>query len=232
VDYPLIGTEYALLSDFSLDQVNPKVLRHPQGGFLSIWETEHTSLRPDYRIGMIDMEGFINSDVLILSTWLRYDFVPSTANSIVIGSSLVTVFQGFGRETFYGTGQFNDIALVYYPLACIQNPDTVIPGLVFDENESLTTNFHLHPNHPNPFNPATTIRYDLPHAAQVTLVIYDLLGREVTTLVEGYTQPGSHEVVWNAANLPSGIYIARLLVPPTAGVTPEYTNSIKLLLLK
>jgi hypothetical protein len=89
----------------------------------------------------------------------------------------------------------------------------------------IVRNFTLHPAYPNPFNPATTIRYELPQAAQVTLTIYDLLGREVTTLVEGYTQPGHHETVWDAATQPSGIYLARL-------ATPGYSKTIKLVLLK
>ncbi|MFC1547897.1 T9SS type A sorting domain-containing protein [Candidatus Neomarinimicrobiota bacterium] len=83
----------------------------------------------------------------------------------------------------------------------------------------------LHQNYPNPFNPSTTLRYELPQAAQVTLAIYDLLGREVTTLVEGYAQPGTHMAVWNAGSYPSGIYLVRL-------VTPGYAKTIKLVLLK
>jgi hypothetical protein len=83
----------------------------------------------------------------------------------------------------------------------------------------------LHQNYPNPFNPSTTIRYELPHAAQVTLTIYDLLGREVAALVDDYTQSGSHEVVWDAGSFPSGIYFAQL-------VTPGYSKTIKLVMLK
>ncbi|MFC1484550.1 T9SS type A sorting domain-containing protein [Candidatus Neomarinimicrobiota bacterium] len=101
-----------------------------------------------------------------------------------------------------------------------------------EQRGRLPATYHLLDAYPNPFNPATTIRYDLPHASEVSLIVYDLLGREVTTLVDAYTQPGNHETIWNAGHLSSGIYIARLLVPPTAGVTPGYTKSIKLVLLK
>jgi hypothetical protein len=85
--------------------------------------------------------------------------------------------------------------------------------------------FALHPAYPNPFNPATTIRYELPQAATVTLTIYDLLGREVATLAEGYTQSGTHETIWDAGSLPSGIYLVRM-------ASPGYSKTIKLLLLK
>jgi photosystem II stability/assembly factor-like uncharacterized protein len=85
--------------------------------------------------------------------------------------------------------------------------------------------FSLHQNHPNPFNPITTIRYDLSHASEVSLIVYDLLGREVTRLVSGYVEPGYHEVQWHGQEFPSGIYIARL-------VTTGYSKSIKMVLLK
>ena len=78
---------------------------------------------------------------------------------------------------------------------------------------------------PNPFNPATTISYDLPLAGEVRLTIYDLLGREVTWLVDGYLEPGHHKVQWDGHNFASGVYIVRLL-------TPEYRKSIKMVLLK
>jgi hypothetical protein len=80
-------------------------------------------------------------------------------------------------------------------------------------------------SHPNPFNPVTTICYDLPHASEVLLIVYDLLGREVARLVDGYMEPRYHEVQWDGRGFPSGIYIARL-------VTPEYSKSIKMVLLK
>ncbi|MFB0516681.1 MAG: FlgD immunoglobulin-like domain containing protein [Candidatus Neomarinimicrobiota bacterium] len=85
-------------------------------------------------------------------------------------------------------------------------------------------------NYPNPFNPETTIQFELPAASNVSVMVYDLAGREVIRLVDGYMEPGYHQTQWNGRNasgqnFPSGIYIARL-------VTPEYTRSIKMLLLK
>ena len=101
---------------------------------------------------------------------------------------------------------------------------------VGDGEETLPTTYDLSQNYPNPFNPATTIRIDLPEAAAVRLVVYDLQGREVATLVTGDRRAGYHSVVWDGkatigGEAPSGIYIARL-------VTPSYTKSIKMVLLK
>ncbi|MCH8837957.1 MAG: T9SS type A sorting domain-containing protein, partial [Candidatus Marinimicrobia bacterium] len=85
-------------------------------------------------------------------------------------------------------------------------------------------------NYPNPFNPSTTTGFELPAASEVTLIVYDLTGREVTRLADGGYLAGYHQVAWDGRNasgrlLPSGIYIARL-------TTPGYSNSIKMLLLK
>lgn len=74
----------------------------------------------------------------------------------------------------------------------------------------LPTEFALKPNYPNPFNPQTTIAFDLPVRAEVKLAIYDLLGREVRVLVEGVREAGVHEVVFEANQLPSGTYLYRL----------------------
>ncbi len=68
----------------------------------------------------------------------------------------------------------------------------------------------LGPNHPNPFNPSTTLRFDLPQAAHVALKIYNLAGQEVATLMEGELEAGSHQFRFEAAHLPSGLYFAVL----------------------
>ncbi len=98
------------------------------------------------------------------------------------------------------------------------------------DQQGMPTEFALHSNYPNPFNPSTIIRYDLPMAASVSLIVYDIIGREVVRLVDGHLEAGYHRVVWNGRDhrgreVPTGLYIARLF-------SPEYTRSIKLVLLK
>ncbi|MBL0062742.1 MAG: T9SS type A sorting domain-containing protein [bacterium] len=68
----------------------------------------------------------------------------------------------------------------------------------------------LAPAYPNPFNPNTTITFDLAREMNVTLSAYDILGNQVATLVKGSMSAGTHEVTFNTTNLPSGIYFCRL----------------------
>ena len=101
-------------------------------------------------------------------------------------------------------------------------------GVTFIEEEKNGINpdeFILEQNYPNPFNPTTTIEYSIPMAGLVTIKIFDILGREVTTLVNEEKQRGNHLVKFNASNLSSGIYFYRL----QAG---NFMSEKKLILLK
>ncbi|MFN0158293.1 MAG: LamG-like jellyroll fold domain-containing protein [Bacteroidota bacterium] len=91
--------------------------------------------------------------------------------------------------------------------------------------------FFLEQNYPNPFNPSTSIVYALPEAAQVSLTIFDVLGREVAALVRGEFAPGYYTTTWNAEKVSSGIYIARLTVMNANG-SIVYSKANKLVLMK
>jgi len=81
---------------------------------------------------------------------------------------------------------------------------------VDDALSSIPTELNLSQNYPNPFNPSTTIRYDIPQLAYVKLAVYDILGREVASLVSESQNAGHYNVVFNAGNLPSGVYFYSL----------------------
>ncbi len=96
---------------------------------------------------------------------------------------------------------------------------------VENQGEAIPTEFALHHNHPNPFNPTTIIKYDLPQATYVKLVVYNVRGQKVATLVDGLVEVGHQQVVWNAKDISSGIYFYKI----TAG---NFTNMRKMILLK
>ena len=92
-------------------------------------------------------------------------------------------------------------------------------------NNSTPVEYHLYQNYPNPFNPSTSIKFDMKKNGNVSLKIFDLSGKEVKTLFNGYKQSGNHEVNFNANGLSSGIYFCKL-------ETSDYTSMIKMTLLK
>lgn len=97
-----------------------------------------------------------------------------------------------------------------------------------EENDSQIPDvFSLSQNYPNPVNPTTTITYTIPAGEQhaVSLQVFDILGREIATLVNGYKSPGTYKVYFNANNLPSGIYYYKLI----AG---NFVETKKMMLLK
>ena len=86
-------------------------------------------------------------------------------------------------------------------------------------------------NYPNPFNPVTVISYQLPVVSDIALKIYDVLGREVSTLVNERQTAGNHNVTFNARDLPSGVYFYSILAKG-GGQAGTYNEVKKLVLLK
>jgi len=110
---------------------------------------------------------------------------------------------------------------------------------VKEESRTIPTGFSLYPNYPNPFNPSTTLRFDIEKSAMTEISIYNVLGQKVITLVSEELSPGTYSRSWNGLNaqgnsVASGVYYVRMAAHQTAsqGTTKEFTALQKLLLLK
>jgi hypothetical protein len=97
-------------------------------------------------------------------------------------------------------------------------------------NSSFPKTYSLQQNYPNPFNPGTTIQYDIEHDANVNLIIYDVLGREITRLINENKKAGSYSVFFNGSKLSSGIYFYRLEATEFSGKI--FTETKKMLMIK
>ncbi len=125
-------------------------------------------------------------------------------------------------DPFY-SGYIDDIEVYNYQTlpGNFANPLT---GIV-ENSTSVPTRYELYQNYPNPFNPTTTIRFAVAHKGKVSLVVYNVLGQKVATLVEANKDPGTYSVRFNASDLASGVYFYRF-------VAGTYVKVKKLMLLK
>jgi len=112
-----------------------------------------------------------------------------------------TVAGNFTHRFDYGDGGVI-LRYVVGPTASV-DVEPVVDG-------TLPLRVALHEAYPNPFNPSTTLRFDLPAAASVSVQVFDLLGRSVARLVDGTLPAGFHRVTWDASSIGSGTYLIRM----------------------
>ena len=98
-------------------------------------------------------------------------------------------------------------------------------GLGISDEAPIASRYELGQNYPNPFNPTTHIRFNIPETANAKLTVFNVMGEEVATLVNGVTQAGGHTVSWNAASMPTGVYFYQL-------ESGNFSQTKKLLLVK
>lgn len=152
----------------------------------------------------------------VADTWKTLNPMPTPREGLVAG-----VVNG-KLYAIAGSAPINQGGLPYYA----KNEEA--SGFTAIEEEELNTRpvrYHLWQNYPNPFNAGTTIEYQLPRASEAVIRIYDLLGCEVEALVQKNQQAGHHEIGWNPADIPSGIYFFKL----TAG---GFSQTMRMTLVK
>ena len=160
-----------------------------------------------------------------------YVFTPSDPSKLIIEK----VPQSDSEYKLKANGNSNDVVNLQIddPANNYSKTLTIIYDLPVDVDaeKEIPNVYSLSQNYPNPFNPTTTIEYSIPSAASgfslsnTTLKIYDVLGKEVETLVNLKQNPGNYKVDFNASSLPSGVYFYRL-------ISGSFTETKKLILMK
>ena len=137
-------------------------------------------------------------------------FLVASATTV---SSQTYEYDGQGRLTQVAYSDSMSVAYIYDNTSNILSTTVagdVATSVLEPGSDVLPKVFALQQNYPNPFNPTTTIQFALPTESQVVLKIYNLLGREVATLVNEELQPGKYKVDFEANGLPSGVYFYRI----------------------
>ena len=163
----------------------------------------------------------VNGDAINISLNETKNMQSTFANNNLWNNTNLRVVVFIQSSSSKNVYQSNSIAYSDLMLTSIEN------------NQTLSDNFKLEQNYPNPFNPSTKINYTIPSVTKenfpssqnVELVIYDILGNEISTLVNGNKSPGNYEVTFNAENLSNGVYYYQLKAN-------NFLESKKLLLLK
>jgi len=133
------------------------------------------------------------------SVYFKYRFIHS---ALPLTDGYI-MYAGFGQIQAIGAAE--DFYIVradsnlFFQTVGINSNQNILPEI-----------FQLHQNYPNPFNPITKIKFDVPKNSSVRVIIYDVLGREITTLVNRKLKAGIYEVSWDASEYPSGVYFYRL----------------------
>jgi len=124
-----------------------------------------------------------------------------------------------GWDKYYGWGKIDAYSVI----------QSILP---VEEVDFSPTVYSLSQNHPNPFNPTTTIKYQIPKMSFVTLKVYDVLGNEIAIIVNEQKQTGTYEITWYAEGLPSGVYFYRLQALPTGRQAGPFVDTKKMVLMK
>ncbi len=167
------------------------------------------------------IDGIIIDELRFWNRALTGDEIKANMYNKLTGKEAgLTAYYNFDKTTKDITGHGNDGYLMYK-----ETYTPFVPTDIEGDNTSLPTEFVLFQNYPNPFNPSTVISYQLPVASHISLKLYDVLGKEIATLVNEEKLPGNYKVDFDASNLASGVYFYRL----QAG---DFVSTKKLMLIK
>lgn len=192
--------------------------QHERTGYFSVGD-----MNGDNKLDIVITDIRMNLPI-IDTVWaalvLNRDSLYWDENQFTIGKEMDPFLYDIGLGDLNGDGAL-DILHSGFP-ALISFSDTATTGV---EENIQPNKFYLSQNYPNPFNPVTVISFQLPSSGSVTLKVYDVLGKEIASLVDGYKTAGRYSVTFDASRFTSGIYFYKI----TSGV---WTETRKMILLK
>jgi len=157
----------------------------------------------NYRINFVAKQTQTNSVFHKMPIVLKFSFSTGADTSVKVMNDVNNQMYSFyfnRQPTAVTFDPNNDIVL---------KTATLTVG-INNESSATPTKFAVYQNYPNPFNPTTGIKFDVPKNTFVTLKVYDVLGKEVATLIKEEREAGSYNVDWNASFYPSGVYFYKL----------------------
>jgi hypothetical protein len=215
---PLTGVGFILAPEISVDPVALAFDTTAVGSsivkLLSIYNTGNATLT---------ISSILSTESVFSTNFSSYDLSPGDSQIVQV------VFTPIESITYTGNlfviSNDSEMDTLVVPVSGV---GIVLSGI--DSDIHLPYILSLYPNYPNPFNPVTTLRYDLPENSYVNVTVYDILGRQVRALVKTTQEAGFKSVIWDATNdygkpVSAGVYLYKI----QAG---EFVQSRKMVLLK
>jgi photosystem II stability/assembly factor-like uncharacterized protein len=211
-------------------------------------------IRPD--IGMIGSDNYLYYTTNSGNNWNLSENLPYTPNFVGSVSDTYSIVNFYlktdsvGSQTIYRSWTWNywyeDISGIS-GLRHMQGIDFEIwavgdSGKIYKTyvlypyvrkiGNEIPELYILYQNYPNPFNPSTSIRFDLKNSSNVKLIVYNIQGKEITTLVNENLNAGSYEVDWNASSYPSGVYFYRIAIHSNKLQTENFSDTRRMVMIK
>lgn len=203
----------------------------------TVWSTNYGSSFGDSYGSMVKSDiydnvyvtGYVGSQNLATVKWDKFGnkiWDNTYGGNAYDGKSIAVDYNGYAYVTGTGYGDNYDyVTTKYIPPPCCGQLTVQNPNGTENQIKNIPASYSLGQNFPNPFNPATMIKYAIPRACQVDISVYDLLGQKVASLVNEHKDAGYYDIRFDGTKLSSGVYIYKII----AG---SYTDMKKMVLMK
>lgn len=223
--YQVVG-KIDILGIFSWDAGNIQVIDVDKDG------KEEVLLGLDQTVFILKFNGSKNHQSYEVFYIKQNELALAGVNSVYYGATLYDLIDDGKEELIINLDNVRENNGGLKFISYIYKPNFTVG--INSGNNLIPKTYNLYPIYPNPFNPQTIVKYEISENSIVTIKIYNILGKEITTLVEKEQTPGSYQISWEAKDsegrlLPSGVYLIRL---SANGKSINYTKTVKAILIK